>query len=250
MFPMNRRSVLAGLASGGALIASPLLRSPAHAGIELASAYQPPILKFKVERDGTPIGHVMERFTTVGDALQVDVDIAFEVKLAFITVYRYELRSREIWRDGRLVRLDSVTNDDGDPLAVAVRDRGNALAISGPSGDITAPIDILPSSYWHPQFTEQTRMLDSQLGRIIEFDIQQGLEERIEINGGRRILATRYLMRGDVDLDFWYDDKRRWRKMEFTIKGGRMEYFELTPSPVDQAKFDAPLTTGATLPAL
>lgn len=247
---IGRRSLLSGVAGAGLTGAGALLPGLGRAGVQLADAYKAPVLKFRVERDGSPIGVVMERFQGIGDALRVDVYIALQVKLAFVTVFRYEHRSREIWRGGRLVQLDSVTNDDGTAQAVTVRPYKDRLAISGPNGNLSAPADILPSSYWHPAFVEQSRMLDSQKGRVLEFRIEPAGAEAILVSGNRRIEATRYRMRGDVDLDFWYDDKRRWRKMAFTIKGGSMEYFEIAPSPEDQSKFDTALSTGARIPAL
>jgi hypothetical protein len=224
--------------------------TPAFGAIELASAYQPPILKFQVQRDGSPIGIVMERFQTQGSRLLVDVYIEFVVKLAFIPVYRYEHRSREVWDGGRLVRLDTVTNDDGDPQSVTARPQGDQLAISGPTGNITVPGDILPSSYWHPRFTDQKRMLDSQLGRVLEFTITNEGAERIAVQNNRMVEASKYAMRGDIDLDFWYDEKKRWRKMAFAIKGGFMEYFEMAGVASDQALFGSPLSTGADIAAL
>ena len=245
MLPLTRRSVLAGLAGTGVIATA-----PAFAGVELATAYQPPILKFQVQREGSPIGVVLERFEARGNRLQVDVYIEFVVKLAFIPVYRYEHRSREIWEGGRLVRLDTVTNDDGDAQAVQARVRGGDLAVSGPSGDLTAPGDILPSSYWHPRFMQQSRMLDSQKGRILEFTIADKGIERIGVQNAQMIEANRYAMRGDIDLDFWYDSRERWRKMSFTIKGGFMEYFEMAGAPSDQNLFGSPLSTGARIAAL
>ena len=64
------------------------------------------------------------------------------------------------------------------------------------------------------------------------------------------IEANRYAMRGDIDLDFWYDSRERWRKMSFTIKGGFMEYFEMAGAPSDQNLFGSPLSTGARIAAL
>jgi len=243
---ITRRSVLGGLAAAGA---TSMFGVPAAtAGPDLASAY-PQILKFRVERDDSFIGHVMVRHQPVGEALQVDVFIAFQVKLAFITVYRYEHRAREIWRDGQLVRLDTVTNDDGNPQQVAGRAATGGFAVDGPNGAFTAPSGILPSSYWHPRFPEQSRMLDSQKGRILEFDISKVGAESIEALGAP-VDAERFAMRGDIDLDFWYDARRVWQKMTFTIKGGFMEYTRVPPGADDNALFASPLTTGVVLPPL
>lgn len=242
--PFSRRAVLGGLAATGA--ATLWGGSDAMAAPSLASAY-PSILKFQVTRDGNPIGHVMERYRPVGQDLQVDVFIGFMVSLAFIPVYRYEHRSRETWRDGRLVRLETVTNDNGDAQQVKGRAVPGGFDVEGMEGPVTAPADILPSSYWHPRFTDSSRMLDSQLGRILEFDIAKVGSERIEAMG-RPVEADRFAMRGDIDLDFWYDADRVWQKMAFTIKGGFMEYTRVAPAPEDEGQFGSPLSTGIALP--
>lgn len=240
----DRRRVLLGLAAGG--LALPLGGHPARAGVELAAAY-PPILKFAVAREGAPLGVVMERFSRDrGDAI-AEVFIDFKVDFAVLTLYRYEHRSRERWRGGRLVALDTVTNDDGTAQKVAARAEGNGLAVAGMEGALTAPGDILPSSYWHPRFVEQRRMLDSQLGRIREFAVTPVGPETVTALG-QPTPCTRYAMRGDIDLDFWYDARRVWQKMTFTIGGGFIEYTRVAPAPGDELRFAAPLRDGRTLP--
>ena len=224
----------------------PLAR-PAAAGIELAAAY-PELLKFEVTRDGAPLGVVMERFGRDGDDAVAEVFIDFKVEFARIALYRYEHRSRERWRGGRLVALDSVTNDDGAAQRVAARADPGGLRVDGEAGRITAPADILPSSYWHPRFVEQRRMLDSQFGRILEFTITDAGRETVTALG-RPVDCTRYAMRGDIDLDFWYDDRRVWQKMSFTIAGGFIEYTRVAPAPADAVRFGAALRDGRTLPA-
>ena len=242
---MTRRTVLGGLAATGAVASFGI--PDVHAAPDLAAAY-PAIVKFKVEREGNPIGYVMERYRANGTDLEVDVYIALTVSLAVITLYRYEHRAREIWRDGRLVRLDSVTNDDGEAQLVTGHADGRGFAVEGVEGTLTAPADILPSSYWHPRFTEASRMLDSQKGRILEFDISKVGNERIE-SLGREVDTDRFAMRGDIDLDFWYDAQRVWQKMAFTIKGGYMEYTRVAPGPQDEGEFGSPLSTGVLLPS-
>lgn len=238
---ISRRALMRGLTAIGLAGPQPALASPA-----LASAY-PRFLKFDVTRNGDPLGTVMERYRVVGDELDVNVYIAFQVDLAIITVYRYEHRAREIWRNDRLIGLDSVTHDDGDDQRVRGRALGGRFLVDGPSGVVDAPGEILPSSYWHPRFADQARMLDSQIGKILEFSIDKVADERI-VALGRGIEAERFAMRGDIDLDFWYDARRVWQKMAFTIGGDFIEYTRVVPSAGDAILFDTPLVTGAALP--
>ena len=61
--------------------------------------------EFAVDRNGSPIGHHTLRFSRDGERLSVDIDILLEVKLAFITLYRYRHTNRELWEAGRLLEL-------------------------------------------------------------------------------------------------------------------------------------------------
>lgn len=239
----RRRFVLGLAATGGGL----MLPSPAWPDAGLAAAY-PEILKFDVTREGAPLGVVLQRFGREGGDGIAEVYIDFKVDFAMLTLYRYEHRARERWRDGRLVALDSVTNDDGAAQAVTARAEGNGLAVTGEQGPLTAPPDILPSSYWHPRFAEQRRMLDSQVGRILDFTMSATGRETVIALGGP-VDCTRYAMRGDIDLDIWYDDRRVWQKMSFTIGGGFIEYSRVAPGTQDALRFTAPLRDGRTLPS-
>ena len=155
--------------------------------------------------------------------------------------------AREFWQAGRLVRLDSVTNDDGDAQSVRVRQNGSGLDVQDRSAVHRLP-DALPSSYWHPGFRGQQhdRQPEGPVDRVTIDDLGA---QKIGVAGNQSIDANRYAMRGDIDLEFWYDRDRRWRKMEFTIAGGRMEYFDIRPEPRTR-RFSTTATTGVTLPAV
>lgn len=242
---INRRHLIGGLACAGGLLFGGA--RPAAAGAALVASY-PGILKFAVTRNGAPLGVVMQRFGPDGNDGAAEVYIDFVVSFAGIALYRYEHRARELWRDGRLVALDSVTNDDGAGQAVTARAGADGLRVDGMQGPLTAPPDILPSSYWHPRFVEQRRMLDSQRGRIVEFTIEPVGAETVTALG-RPVDAMRYAMRGDIDLDIWYNTDRVWQKMTFSIGGGFIEYTRVAPDASDAGRFRAPLRDGRVLPA-
>lgn len=242
---IDRRRLIGGLACAGGLAFCGV--RPAAGGPALAAAY-PEILKFAVTRDGSLLGVVMERFRPDGGDGLAEVYIDFVVGFAGIALYRYEHRARERWRSGRLTALDSVTNDNGTDQAVTARSGSDGLQVDGMRGRLVAPPGILPSSYWHPRFVEQRRMLDSQLGRIVEFTISPvGVETIVAL--GRPVETRRYAMRGEIDLDFWYDADRVWQKMSFTIGGSFIEYTRVAPEPGDAGRFGTPLRDGRGLPA-
>ena len=198
------------------------LAAAALAGMAGPAAAEVVDTRFTVLRDGTAIGTHRIQVERTGNETRVAVDIDLQVKLAFITVYRYAHRNREVWRDGRLLSIDSRTDDDGKAEFVRGRASGGAFEVRSTAGDYTVPADVVPTSYWRRSTVEQGRLLDSQKGRLLDVRIEPA---GTEASGA----VTRYRMRGDLDLDLWYDDRDRLRRIAFDYKGSRFDYVEAGP---------------------
>ena len=208
----DRRAFLAGIAASGALAAG----GPAWAvALPRPGARE---IAFDIQREGVSIGRHEVRFSRAGDLLEVDVDIDIVVNFAFIPVFRYRHRNHEAWRDGRLIALDSETDDDGTAYSVSVRQQAAGLRVSAAEGVFLAPADILPTSYWNPATIAQTRLLDSQHGRLLQvrpaFLGEEPLAEAV---------ARRYRLSGDLNLDLWYA-KDEWVKIAFEARGAEVSY--------------------------
>lgn len=210
----NRRASIAALLAGGALSAARPLRAWSAAAPSAGD------LSFDIRRDGTSIGGHRVAFRRAGGLLEVDIDIDIAVSLAFIPLYAYRHRNREVWRDGQLLALESETDDDGERHTVSARAEGGVLRVTGSGGDFQAPADILPTSYWNPRTVEQTRLLDSQHGRLLAAQSRLLGEERLD--GGKP--AQRYRLSGDLDLDLWYAATGEWVNIAFMARGTPVSY--------------------------
>lgn len=187
----------------------------------------PAVSDFTVLRDGAPIGTHRIRTEQAGDETRVSVDIDLRVKVAFITVYRYSHRNRETWRGGRLVAIDTRTDDNGTKQFVRGRATPAGFAVESSSGSRLLPADILPTSYWRPIPTDRTQLLDTQKGRILDVRVRR--EGADKLTAG--LSATRYAVRGDLDLDLWYDGASRLRRIAFDYQGARFDYAERAIPP-------------------
>src|SRR5690606_27129350 len=96
----------------GALFAAALLFAAA------AKAEEPRDVAFDVYRKGELIGAHEIAFRRNGDDLEATIDIRLQVDVLFLPVYRYRHQNRETWRDGRLVRIETETDDNGDSFYV------------------------------------------------------------------------------------------------------------------------------------
>lgn len=178
---------------------------------------------FEVVRGDTLIGTHRLDFTHRDNELVVHVEIALAVEVAWIPVFRYEHTNHEVWRDGRLVHLESRTHDDGTDHVVRAHHDGQALVVEGDDGFVTVESDMLTTSYWHPETPTRNRLLDTQKGRIKEvFHVPAGID-RMNV-ASEYLEARRYEASGDLDLTIWYSLQGAWCGLRFDARGEQVNY--------------------------
>jgi hypothetical protein len=213
---LQRRSLILGAIAGGSGLLWPL---PSRAA--------PAPLRFEARRDGEPIGHHRVSFTQQADRLIVDIEINLMVTFAFIPVFRYRHHNREIWTGGRLMALDSRTNDDGMMHRVSARADGGNLLVEGTGGRLTLPGDTLPTSYWNEATVARQAWLNTQDGRLVRSTVEALPPEPI-LAAGRNVEARRYRLAGDIDCELWYH-AGRWSKLRFAAPDGSTIDYLLEP---------------------
>ena len=197
--------------------------APASAQPGGLAEWTPAPLSFTVLRDGSPIGTHRLAFTREGEWLIVDITIRFEVKLAFITLFRYAHDAREVWEKGRLVAFDSRTNDDGTPFQVKARATPEGLVVESTGGNYTAAPDTVPSSYWHIGMIRHPRVLDSQSGRMIDLVATPVGIGEVTVSGGT-VPARLFRLSGEISGELGYDAHDEWVRLSFGARGSQIEY--------------------------
>jgi hypothetical protein len=191
----------------------------------------PQSMLFNVIRGDTMIGTHRLDFTHSDNELVVRVEIALEVEVAWIPVFRYEHTNHEVWRDGRLVHLESRTHDDGTNHVVRAHHDGRTLVVEGDDGLLSVESDMLTTSYWHPETPTRNRLLDTQKGRIKDvFHVSSGID-RMAV-ASEYLEARRYEASGDLDLTIWYSLQGVWCGLRFDARGEQVNYHPVTfPDP-------------------
>ena len=211
---------LAGLLLTGAVLMGGMASLGAYAPL-------PGGIGFEVLRDGTAMGSHTLVFEQRGEDLHVTIEIDLAVQLAFVTLYRYEHRNHEVWRDGRLIAIKTTTDNDGDRYWVEGEASAEGFHVRSTDGVFTAPADVMPTSYWNPAFVDRSRLLDTQHGKMIEVQTQAVGEETLTV-AGESLQAIRYRTTGAIALETWYTTKGAWVKTAFQAKGSNIEYTRLS----------------------
>ena len=183
---------------------------------------------FRVYLDGKEIG--FHNFSLSGDTDdQVLVTEAeFDVKLLFITVYKYRHRNQETWRGNCLRSIDSQTNANGDRFSVSGQQLSGKFDIDADEKSQIPGNCVMSFAYWDPSFLEQQFLLNSQTGEYTEVDIEPVGEQSILVQG-REIVADRYRVTAPgVELEVWYSKGQgEWLGLQSTTKEGRKIRYEL-----------------------
>ncbi len=212
--PLARRTLVGGLATlGVAALVRPALAAP------------PQDVQFKVFREGSEIGTHRVGFRPTPGGFDVDVSIQLQVKIAFITVFRYSQTARDNWQDGNLVAAEYQTDDDGKRSTVRVRQDGSRLRVEGSAGSFQAPLGTMTDlSFWNLGIMQAPQLVDSQTGQIGTLKTGGRSADRLVI-GGREVMADRYTVSGSQERAgrIWYVE-RQWVKASFVTRGQALEY--------------------------
>lgn len=210
---LTRRAWLAAAGGGLALSALPRFANAATGA-----------RRFQVIRDGEDIGwQTIDVSTGADGALHVAIDIELRVKLLGVTAYRYEMRNRETWRDGRLVSMDSRTDDDGDKDFVRVKPAGDALAVEGSAFQGQAPAEAASTTYWSMDFLNRGTWINSQTGVPIAVTAEALGPGGVDTPAGR-IATERWRVTGDnLDVTLHYADGE-WVSVAFDAGGAPAIY--------------------------
>jgi hypothetical protein len=227
----SRRGILRlALLGAGALALSPALAYAeaitAPAG-KVAIPIDPRTFRFRVLWDGDDIGQHLTTITpsTDGRGMTVATKIGMKVKMGFITAFRYEHDSTEVWHDGRLQSLVSKTYDDGDHLAVKGEATAEGFKAVGPKGPFVAPAESLTTNcMWLPALVGEKKLIDAQNGMLVSLVSKPLGTEHVAVRGKDREAHRHSIRTPFVAGSLWYDQAGNWVRSRLEIKGETLDY--------------------------
>ena len=177
-------------------------------GIALAA---PSRLAFQVFRNGTRIGEHRMSFTGDEQNRTVTTDVDMVVKIGPVPVYKYRHNAVERWADGKWSSIEATTNGNGKIQKTSARAMPGYVQITGPKGSVRGPADAVPLSHWN----------QASFGKPL-FNQQEAKMLKVTCT---RIGAGHWQIRGDAEIDDFYDPSGAWLALKGKLEdGSRMEY--------------------------
>ena len=151
------------------------------------------------------IGEQEISFKRESGRFTVQVKIAMQFAAPEAGDVRYAHESQEVWKTGRLHGLTSQTHIDGRVQTVTAQRRRGALMVDGSEVDpFQVTTYLVPSSLWHRDSRLVNVFLDVESGGVLFARPRYAGKETLQ-QGGGRVDAHRYTIRGQLNRESWYD---------------------------------------------
>jgi len=189
-------------------------------------------IEFDIYRNNKHIGKHLFSFKKANGQIEVDSEINFQIKKLGVVLYKYNVKGKEIYKDGKLIKFNSKTNQNGKNKYVNLILNDNELDIDGSSYKGSAPSDYVIGTWWNHSIVEAEAQISAVSGRIIKQKVTFLGKKSIEVNGKNYDTLHFNFSSTDKKLDkdkklntnIWYDEKTlNWVKATFEKKG-KWEY--------------------------
>ena len=185
-------------------------------------------LDYAIMRQGDQVGTHTITFRREGDRVIVDIAVDAQVRVLGITAYRFNQRSSETWRDGRLLALDSTGNNDGTAFALRAREADGGLVVEAHGRSTRWPADTVPTDVWNPLQLQRSVLLNSLDGTALRATVRD-LGERTFTVQGRTVTARgSYLdATSEYQRSLWFDATGRLVHLEMHGRDGSLVEYRL-----------------------
>jgi len=185
------------------------------------AAAQTRVWDFQAFLDDARIGYHRFTLTDQGDVRELKSETRFEVKVLFITAYRYTHNAVERWRGDCLDSLRASTDDNGEKFMVDAVIEGDRLTVNTGKSRADFAGCVMSFAYWNPQMLYQRQLLNAQTGKLDPTRIVDLGNETIAVRGAL-VAAKRYRITGTKNpIDLWYSPSDEWLALESKLAGGR-----------------------------
>jgi hypothetical protein len=213
------------------LVLGLLLPAAAGAAVPVPNGFPPPgTITYDVWREGSKIGTHSVDFRRDGDKLTVRTKIRIEVKLLFVTVYRFEHDAEEDWVDGKLLRFAAKTDDNGTDRDVLLERAGEELRGHYNAEQAVLPGNLIPGSLWNPATVDQTQLIEPTKGRAKAVTIVDHGVEQVQLATGP-VQAHHFSITGDLRREVWYGPDGEVVQAAYSAKDGSLLTFKLRTGP-------------------
>ena len=185
-------------------------------------------IEFDIYRNNKHIGEHIFSFAKSDEQISIESKINFIIKKFGVVLYKYHVKGKEVYKDGKLIKFNSRTDQNGKEKYVNLKLENDEYIIDGSSFKGKAPANYLLGTWWNHSIVEAEAQISAVSGRIIKQKVTFLGKETIKI--GNKNYKTLHFNFSSIDkklkknkklnTDVWYEEKTlNWVKAAFKKKG-------------------------------
>ncbi|MCW9046525.1 MAG: DUF6134 family protein [Gammaproteobacteria bacterium] len=182
--------------------------------------------------DNSKIGYHNFEVNISDSKTTVKTQAEFDVTFMFISVFKYVHSNFEVWNNGCLVKLNSITNNDGEDLFVNLLNSDGLTHIETTSKKLSKPDCVRSFAYWDEELIKSKVLMNTQSGELLDVTHTLVGTEKILIND-KLVDTKRYQLQGkdeqgiDIDISLWYNKNNHWVALESKLENDRILRYQL-----------------------
>jgi len=176
-------------------------------------------MRFAIVRNGQQIGTYAIEINRKGPEISVAAVTDLTVTVLFVTAYRLQHTENERWVNGRLVALQSTSDDNGTRHSVSATTKGSNLEVTVDGKASLIDPNVMLENFWNPQLLARPAMLNTQDGQVTRVSVSDGGEEDLTIND-QTVRTHRYTVNSRYSQDVWFDSQSHLVLTKFQASDG------------------------------
>jgi len=140
-------------------------------------------VNFDLIRKNKVIGNLTTKFIKENENLILHSVLDIEVKVLFLSAYKFFQETKETWSNGNFIAIDGFTDfEDDREYKIDGKDVNGMFIATGMDGLIETDENIVPLNYWNKSMLNENEVFDTQKGIVREITVQKLKNEKIKIN--------------------------------------------------------------------
>ena len=179
---------------------------------------------YDIFRKNKVIGIYEILFSENDGNLSVETNINIEVKIFFVSAYKFSHQSKEIWKDGSFISINGHTDfEDEREYFIEGEVKDDFLFASGMDGKLKLDNNLIPSNYWNIDVMYQDEIFDTQKGIVRQLNVKKFGVETITINN-IKMDCTKFVLNASKhpkdkkpfpEYTLWYSKDKELMKFKF-----------------------------------
>lgn len=149
----------------------------------------------------------------------------FNVKLLWMSAYRYQHQATEQWQGECLSKLSAQTRENKVKTIVEGQLQSQQFEVKVNEKNVSLPTCIMTFAYWNPLMRQQSKLLNPQNAEFLDVTVTGQGTSTLKVRGQNTPTQV-YLLKGSfegkekLNIRLWYDAQDEWVGLESTTPEG------------------------------